>query len=372
MNQLATQGETDAGDAKEPGQAMAFSFGDPESVIDRRELTEYFEIWHNGRWYEPPLPMDRLCQTFNMAPHHRSAIALKINLLTSLQEPTDQLATNDFERFALDFLQMGTGYLEHVPNIRGGLARARHAPARHVRAPREAGGYFFVGVIGAGAPHLGADLMGEHRFAEGAIFHLQQPDVAQEIYGLPEWLSALQSGLLNENATLFRRRYYVNGAHAGFILYVSDPFADQETANKIAEKMKSAKGVGNFKNMFLYIPNGKKDGVQVLPIADVAAKDEFSGVKNITRDDMLAAHRVPPQLIGIVPTNSGGFGKVGEALDTFFQIEIVPIMRRMRAMNTFFGGEVLRFGNYSASDGSEITPDGRRIRGGDSPATPAS
>ena len=44
MNQLATQGETDAGDAKEPGQAMAFSFGDPESVIDRRELTEYFEI----------------------------------------------------------------------------------------------------------------------------------------------------------------------------------------------------------------------------------------------------------------------------------------------------------------------------------------
>jgi DNA polymerase-3 subunit beta len=44
------------------------------------------------------------------------------------------------------------------------------------------------------------------------MFHLQQPDVAQEIYGLPEWLSALQSALLNENATLFRRRYYLNGA----------------------------------------------------------------------------------------------------------------------------------------------------------------
>lgn len=355
---LMTQAQAD-----EPSKAMAFSFGDAESVIDRRELTDYFEIWHNGRWFEPPLPMDRLAQVFNMAPQHRSAIGLKVNLLTGLHSPTAQLGTADFERFALDFLQMGNGYLEAVPNIRGGLARCKHAPARHVRAPKGGGGFYFVGLGGIG-------LQREHRFAEGAIFQLQQPDVAQEIYGLPEWLAALQSGLLNENATLFRRRYYLNGAHAGFILYVNDAFADQATAQKIAEKMKSAKGVGNFKNMFLYMPGGKKDGVQVLPIADVAAKDEFSGVKNISRDDMLAAHRVPPQLLGIVPTNSGGFGKVGEALDTFFQIEIAPIMRRMLSMNDFFGAEVLRFDNYSASDGSEITPQGRRIDREGSPPAP--
>jgi len=350
MTELALQNADRPGAGGPAAKPELFSFGDAESVLDRRELTQYFEIWHNGRWFEPPLPMDRLCQTFNMAPHHRSAIALKVNLLTGLQEPTAQLSAGDFERFALDFLQMGNGYLEDVPNYRGATARARHAPARHMRAPKDGGGFYFVGGLGQ-----------EHRFAEGAIFQLQQPDVAQEIYGLPEWLSALQSGLLNENATLFRRRYYLNGAHAGFILYVNDAFADQATADKIAEKMKSAKGVGNFKNMFLYMPNGKKDGVQVLPIADVAAKDEFSGVKNISRDDILAAHRVPPQMIGIVPTNSAGFGKVGEALDTFFQIEIAPIMRRMLSMNEFFGAEVLRFDNYSASDGSQITPQGKRI-----------
>ena len=355
MSELAQQRNEKAGDpvadAVEPTKAMAFSFGDAESVIDQRELTDYFEIWHNGRWYEPPLPMDKLVKTFNMAPHHRSAIALKVNLLTGLHAPTVQLGAGDFERFALDFLQMGNGYLESVPNYRGALAKAKHAPARHMRAPKDGEGFYFVG-SGIGQ---------EHRFRPGAVYQLQQPDVGQEIYGLPEWLSALQSGLLNENATLFRRRYYLNGAHAGFILYVNDAFADQQTADKIAEKMKSAKGVGNFKNMFLYMPGGKKDGVQVMPIADVAAKDEFSGVKNISRDDMLAAHRVPPQLIGIVPTNSGGFGKVGEALDTFFQIEIAPIMRRMLAMNEFFGAELLRFENYSASDGSEITPSGRRV-----------
>ena len=341
---------------------MAFSFGDAESVIDSRELSAYFEIWHNGKWFEPPLPMDRLAKTFNMAPHHRSAIALKVNLLVGQQLPTAQLSTDDFERFALDFLQMGNGYGEAVPNRAGGLARIRHAPARHLRAPRGGGGYYFIGANPMGDVGRGqVGIEPEHRFAEGAIFHLQQPDVAQEIYGLPEWLSALQSGLLNENATLFRRRYYLNGAHAGFILYVNDAFADQDTADQVKNAMKSTKGVGNFKNMFFYMPGGKKDGVQLIPVGDVAAKDEFSGVKNISRDDMLAAHRVPPQLIGIIPQNNGGFGDVGKALDTFYKIEIVPIIRRMMAMNEFFGRDVLRFDNYSASDGSQITPDGQRI-----------
>jgi capsid portal protein len=57
----------------------------------------------------------------------------------------------------------------------------------------------------------------------------------------------------------------------------------------------------NFRNLFLYSPNGKKDGVQVIPISEVAAKDEFLGIKDATRDDILAVHRIPPQLLGIVP-----------------------------------------------------------------------
>ena len=76
---------------------------------------------------------------------------------------------------------------------------------------------------------------------------------------------------------------------------------------------------------------------------------------------MLAAHRVPPTLLGIVPQNAGGFGKPSEALDTFFQVEIVPIMRRLLRVNQWAGGEVLKFGNYMASDGSQITPTGERI-----------
>ncbi|MXO73173.1 phage portal protein [Altererythrobacter buctensis] len=332
---------------------MVFTFGDPESVLDRRELSSYFEVWHNNRWFEPPLPMDTLARSFNMSAHHRSAIALKLNLLVSHLQPSRWLGADDFERFAIDFLQMGNGYLEWVPNMAGGLAQARVSLARHTRVGTKPGVFWFVtGPVGSL----------DHQFAPDSIFHLQQPDVAQEIYGLPEWLSALQAGLLNENATLFRRRYYLNGAHAGFILYLNEALADAETSKALEDRLKQAKGVGNFKNMLVHIPGGKKDGIQLLPIGEVAAKDEFASIKNISRDDLLAAHRVPPQLIGIIPQNNGGFGGVADAKDAFFEIEILPLARRMLRMNDWFGLKVLVFRNYVCANGDEIEIEtGRRI-----------
>jgi PBSX family phage portal protein len=337
------------------GGSQMFTFGDPESVLDRRELSQYFEIWHNGRWYEPPMPTERLAQSFNMSPHHRSAVALKINLLVAHQLESRWLGQDDFERFALDFIQMGNGYLENVPNMGNRTMAARHSPARHTRRGIKDGVYWFIDRGG----------LESHEYQAGRVFHLQQPDVAQEIYGLPEWLSALQSGLLNENATLFRRRYFLNGAHAGFIMYLTDPLADNETAEKIEQRLGQAKGVGNFRNMFVYVPGGKKDGLQLLPIGEVAAKDDFFNVKNISRDDLLSAHRVPPQLIGIIPQNNGGFGKVDDARDAFFEMEIVPLARRMMRMNGWFGLKVLGFRPYTCANGDQIdTETGRRIPAG--------
>ncbi|MDT1908995.1 capsid portal protein, partial [Acinetobacter baumannii] len=70
-----------------------------------------------------------------------------------------------------------------------------------------------------------------YEFTPGSIFHLLEPDINQEIYGLPGYLSAIPSTLLNESATLFRRKYYLNGSHAGFIMYMTDAAQNQEDVN---------------------------------------------------------------------------------------------------------------------------------------------
>jgi hypothetical protein len=50
-------------------------------------------------------------------------------------------------------------------------------------------------------------------------------------------------------------------------------------------------GPGNLRYLFMYAPGGKEKGIQSIPISEVSAKDEFFNIKNVTRDDVLAAHR---------------------------------------------------------------------------------
>jgi capsid portal protein len=116
--------------------------------------------------------------------------------------------------------------------------------------------------------------------------------------------------------------------------------------------------VGNFKNLFLYAPDGKKDGVQVIPISEVAAKDEFMNIKNVTRDDVLAAHRVPPVIMGVMPNNVGGLGSIEAASKVFARNQIQPLQSRFLAINEWLGAEVVKFDPYviDVSDaGASIT-----------------
>lgn len=69
-------------------------------------------------------------------------------------------------------------------------------------------------------------------------------------------------------------------------------------------------------------------------------------IKNTSRDDILAAHRVPPQLMGIIPTNTGGFGDVEKAGKVFFINEILPLQNRLKEVNEWLGQEVIRFEPY--------------------------
>lgn len=315
--------------------AVAFTFGEPESVLDRREIFDLFEVGHNNRWYEPPISMTGLGRCYRMAPHHQSAILLKRNLLVASFVPSRWLTKAEFARWALDWLIFGNAYLENVPGMTGRSAGLRCSPAAWTRVGLKPEQFFFV-------PKSWA-ISEAHEFAPGSVHQLTEPDPMQEIYGMPEYISALQSGLLNEAATVFRRRYYKNGSHAGYILYIGAAALDTADADAIRNAMRQAKGPGNFKNLFLHIPNGKKDEVQVMPIAEVGAKDEFLGIKDVSAQDMLAAHRVPPQLLGIVPKNAGGFGNVNDAARTFYQMEISAIQSRMTEVNDWLGFEVVRF-----------------------------
>lgn len=348
MTDSSTQQSTDM---TAPARAEAFTFGDPEGVLDRREILDYLEATLSGKWYEPPISMDGLSKSYRSAVHHASAITVKRNVLVSTFEPHPLLSRTAFSRWAFDYLVFGNGYIERRDARSGKVMALEPTLAKFTRRGKDLDTYWFV-----------QGWNQEHEFPKGKVFHLMEPDINQEIYGMPDYIPALHSAWLNESATLFRRRYYKNGSHAGFILYMTDAAQAQEDVDALRTALKEAKGPGNFRNLFMYAPNGKKDGIQLIPVAEVAAKDEFLNIKNVTRDDQLAAHRVPPQLMGIMPGQNSPFGDAEKAAMVFEANEIQPLQARFMELNEWIGEEVVRFRPYTLAKQLGDAPKDRPLK----------
>lgn len=320
-------------------QIIMKNFGDPEPVLDGRSLFEYGYCphfsWANGYFYDYPFDINGVAKLFRATSHHTSALITKRNVLTSLFIPHEKLDRKNFESLATNFLVFNNGYLQKVNNRLGKLVKLNARLARHTRRGKD-NDYWHVDW------HMGNPIL----FQPDEILHIYNPDIDQQMYGVPDYLSSINAILLNESATLFRRKYYQNGAHAGYILYLSDALTTQDDVDELEQAVRESKGAGNFKNLFMYVPNGKADGVKVIPLAEVAAKDEFMNIKIASRDDQLAGHRVPPQLMGIVPNNVGGFGDIKKAAEVFYYHEILPMQNLLTDLNKALGENIIAFDDY--------------------------
>ncbi len=319
-----------------PAQSMeAFTFGEPTPVLDRRDILDYVECIDNGQWYEPPVSFSGLAKSMRAAVHHSSPIYVKRNILVSTYIPHPLLSRQDFSRFVLDFLVFGNAFIEKRVSLSGKPIRLETSPAKYTRRGVEDDTYWYI-----------QSYSQPHSFAPGSVFHLQEPDINQELYGMPEYLSALNSAWLNESATLFRRKYYQNGAHAGYIMYVTDAAQSSTDVEALRKAMRDSKGLGNFKNLFFYAPHGKPDGIKIVPLSEVATKDDFFNIKKVSAEDLMSAHRVPPQMMGMVPNSTGGFGDVVKAAEVFVRNELSPLQERIKEVNEWLGYEILTFSNY--------------------------
>lgn len=310
------------------------SITDPVPLAEER-LSDYLCTTFNGTYYEPPISFKVLARLPRANPHHGSAISFKLNMLCGLYVESPLLSHTDFRRIAYDFLVFGNAFFSPRRNLFGTLIKLQPLLTRWTRV----------------APDGAAVIIREggqlERLEPQDVCLLINPDLEQELYGTPEAIGGLHSALLNIEATCFRRKFYLNGSHTGYILQITDPGINKEQADAIRLAMKQSKGPGNFRNLLLHSPSGKPDGVKVIPISEVAAKDDFAAIKSMSRDDVLAAHRVPPQLLGIIPTNAGGFGSVGEASRYFVANELASIMTALTGINGLIGQQAVQFRDYA-------------------------
>ncbi len=326
-----------------PAKAEVFSFDDASTMIDRSEVLNYSRVQFNNKFYMPSISFKVFEKAYRENPHLSSSIQIKRNLLRRYFKPSDVLSRSQFSSVALDHIFSGNGFLERIDNRRGKVSRLMRSPAMWTRRGKEEGEYYFI------KRERGFRVADVHEFKRDSICHILEEDIGQEIYGQPDYIACLNSAWLNRDATLFRRKYYLNGSHAGFILYMTDSAHNEGDIDNIRQALKDSKGPGNFKNLFMYAPNGKKDGMQLIPISEVAAKDEIMNIKTITQNDVMANTRVPAELMGVKPEGAA-LGDKQTALDVFFEAEIIPLQQKLLEVNEWLGMEAIKFENPVKSE----------------------
>lgn len=289
------------------------TLGKPEPILTTH--TDYQNIWYDNDYDHYTLPIDRtaLAQLVNLNAQHGGVIHARSGMVLS-DFMGGGLNHQDLRASALDYLIFGDTAILKLRNYWGEVTGLHVLPALFMRRRKDDD---FV-ILQEGEPMV---------YPPDDVIYMKQYDPQQQVYGIPDYIGGIHAALLNSEATIFRRRYYHNGAHTGGMIYCNDPMLTDEVEDMITEKLQHSKGIGNFETMFVHIPNGDPEGIKFIPVGDISANDEFSNVKNISAQDILTAHRFPAGLAGIIPGNVGGLGDPLKAREAYRQDEVIPVQR---------------------------------------------
>ncbi len=301
-----------------------FSFDNAQPIDSSSWMTNYCELFYNDMddYWETPVSLKGLADIANANGHHGSLLKARSNYVSGRFIQGGGMTPDELNRASWDYFGFGHfGFLK----LRNGFGKPvglTPLPMMHMRKRKNGD---FVQLL--------RDDKKKVYKAKDVIF-TGQYDPQQQIYGLPDYLGSLQSALLNKDATLFRRAYYKNGAHMGYIFYTSDPNLSDEDDQRLQEALQGAKGPGNFRSMYINIPNGKEKGVQIIPVGDIATKDDFERVKNISTQDIFAGHRFPAGMGGMMPQIGANMPDPIKVSQVYDKYEVIPVCKVfMRAVN---------------------------------------
>lgn len=325
--------EPQTADATSNSGVVAFTFGDPEPVVNGIEDILGVFYHADGEYYTPPISPAGLSKLSRANGHHRRCINFKVSQASICYQPqTGGMPLADFSRACRDLETFGYCFVQVVRNVLGRVMVLKHLPALNMRRGKAA--RFFM-LTDWNAPDI--------EFQPGEVVMAGHYDTGQSIYGVPPWIGAMHDVFLNAEATLFRRRYFKNGSHMGYILYTTDANMDKDLEVKIRDAVQNSKGPGNFRSMYLNIPNGDKDAVKLIPVGDIGQKDEFEKIKNISKQDILIAHGMQPALAGMAPENTGGFGDIAKIQLFYRQNEVRAVVMPFMELNDQLGQPLFQF-----------------------------
>lgn len=237
----------------------------------------------------------------------------KLNKLKQdLQEWID--STNDEDTFTETLIKVytdleatGNGYLEIGRTTAGDIGYIGHIPAKTMRVRRLRDGFMQLLYGKAVFFRNFGDMetinpIGDSEDRPNEIIHLKKYTPMNNYYGIPDIVAAQMSLAGNEFAGRYNLDYFENKAVPRYIITVKGAKLSAESERKLLEFFQVGLKGKNHRSLYIPLPADTPDNkveFKMEPVEAGAQESSFNIYRQSNRDEILLAHRVPINKIGV-------------------------------------------------------------------------
>ena len=170
--------------------------------------------------------------------------------------------------------------------------------------------------------------------------HFKNYSPRSRFYGEPDYLATLLQIATTQKADKYNNSFLENGAKPGFAVMFenSEPTEDQIRAFRefFGENFKGYDNANKTIILSATSDMGEKPAKIRLERISQVEDISFKQLKEINRDEIIAAHAVPPRLAGVMSAGQlGGANEFISQLHAFNELEIKP---KIKKIESFFEG----------------------------------
>jgi PBSX family phage portal protein len=260
----------------------------------------------------------------------------KLNIEQLLYFPhPDQTLEEIFTQWMEDYEATGNGYVEVIRD-RGLVVGFEHIPAHTMRRHRDEVRYVQVRgnkrrwfkkigtkeQIDTMTGEISEGLNEEQQANE--VIHIMNYTSSSDYYGLPDILPVLGALLGDEQREAYNIDFFENYAIPSYAVTVAGAELDDETMNQIRQYFQKDLKENRHSTLVLSAPNPLGDGpaveFQFEKLAVDVGEASFRLYRLDNRDEVLAAHGVPPYRMGIAETGSLGGSTAVESTESIKRV----------------------------------------------------
>ena len=285
----------------------------------------------------PPVSLNQILGLTYSNAFHTQCISLEAEMSIGLEYEAPKTVENFLEGISgdqdtfLDLLAMftwdweclGNGYLEVARSRKGQIGELYHVHAQTVYPSTN--GNRLSEYVQETTNQVRFSPFGTRDGNRNELFHIKRYTPLSTYYGLPEWVACMEALRLDQEKKTFYAAFFKNFAVPALAVVLEGAEFDEAVEKKLQAGFNQMKGAENaFRALMLSIPfEGATVRFEKL-MADF--KDlPFDQLTQATREEILAAHGVPPRLVGIITAGSlGGGGEAEGQLLNFIATKIEP------------------------------------------------